>query len=147
MAKKKVTDHLPNLQPRPTWELKLTLLELLHLRDLFSVILPPDGKQTVSSAIALGEERSISEAQLWSKVSGLCRQAKIPVDDAAPDFVVMMVGAPTLGVFKIMDDGNEPATEVPEADPSSVFNNLAGTASPSPKDGPKKKLGRKQRMP
>jgi hypothetical protein len=127
----------------------VTQLELLQLRDLFSVILPPDGKQTVSQAVALNEDRSITEAQLWSKVSRLCRQAKIPVDDAAPDFVVMMVGAPTLGIFKVMDDGSEPEPEpeVPEADPSTVFKAaLEGEQVPEPPGEPTKKRRNKRKV-
>jgi len=138
---KKVTDRPANLQPRPLWELKLTQLELLHLRDLFSILLPPEGKQTVSQVLALSEDRTLAETGLWSKLSGLCKSAGIPTDDEAPDFVVMMAGAPTLGIFKVDAQQEEEQPEAPAQDPSALFDHPGDDddgGSPGPTPPPKK---------
>ena len=45
--------------PQPTWDLRLTTPELLHLRDLVSVLLPPNGEKTVSQMLAEGEGRQL----------------------------------------------------------------------------------------
>ena len=139
----------PRIPPQPTWELRLTQLELLHLRDLFSILLPPEGKQTVSSALAEAEERGIIEARLWSKVSTACKSAKIPLDDGAPDFVVMMAGAPQLGIFKVNSEipSEEEQQAGPDGDPSTLFSHPGDTddgGAPEPPKASKKKPRKKR---
>lgn len=143
MAKK---DKPPQLTPQPTWELRLTKTQLVHLRDLLSILLPPDGSRTVSQALAAAEARVVAETQLWSDVSQLCRKAKIPVNKEAPDFVVMTTGAPQLDVVRIMED---PYAEEQDAtldgDPSTLFQAVK-EALEEPSAEPEKKPARKGKV-
>jgi hypothetical protein len=109
--------------PRTTYTLTLTRFEVLHLRDLFSIALPTDVKQTVSQGLAAVEDREIVEAKLWRKVAALCANAGVPTDDAAPDFVCAASQAPPVGVFRLAHDPQEGQGQ---QDPSDhVLNNLA----------------------
>lgn len=99
-------------EKRPTWSLKLTQLELLHLRDLFGVALPPETSTTVSQGLATAEGRQLIEARLWSKLAKACRKADVPLGDDAPDFIIVPSGMPTLGVFRMADS----ITETSDAD-------------------------------
>jgi hypothetical protein len=85
----------------PTFSLKLTTTELIHLRDLFGIVLPPDGVKTVSEALASIENRLITESKLWQKIATLCKEAKLPIDDEAPNFVAAPAGPPPMGVFQL----------------------------------------------
>ena len=51
-VKKKKEISEPEIKKHLTFELSLTKFELLHLRDLMSVLLPPDGGQTLSQSLA-----------------------------------------------------------------------------------------------
>jgi hypothetical protein len=86
---------------RKTFTLRLSKFELIHLRDLFSVILATETKQTVSQALAQVEERSLIESRLWQRVVKACKEAGIPLDDDAPDFVVAAAASPPVGVFRL----------------------------------------------
>jgi hypothetical protein len=90
-----------NVEPVPTFDLKLTQQELLHLRDLFNVRLPPDMTTTVSQALATAEGRPFVENLLFLKVHGACKSAKLPLEESAPDFVVTATGPAPMGVFKV----------------------------------------------
>jgi len=85
----------------PTFTLKLNTAELIHLRDLFGVVMPPDGIKTVSESLAMIENRIITESKLWQKVATLCKEAQVPVDDEAPSYVVAPVSPPPMGVFQL----------------------------------------------
>lgn len=87
--------------------LTLTRTELVHLRDLFSVVLPPDAKKTLSQALAEAENRTMNESILWNKIVDVCTAAKLPVGDAAPDYVVAPTAAPPLSVFQLSSDPDE----------------------------------------
>lgn len=84
-----------------TYETKLSAEELAHLRDLMSIMLPPDGSTTLSQSLAKANGNSMLEARLWSKVTDLCKQAGIPTDDEAPDYAVGVSGVPTLAVYQL----------------------------------------------
>ena len=71
---------------------------------MLSVLLPPDGKQTLSQSLADLEGRGIIESMLWDKVTSLCESAGLPVDAEAPDYIIAPTSAPTLGVFHINHD-------------------------------------------
>jgi len=94
----------PVVRTKKTFPLRLTRFELLHLRDLFSVLLASDASQTVSQALAAVEDRRLVEARLWQKLVGSCREADLPVDEDAPDFVVAASQAPPVGVFKLAEE-------------------------------------------
>ena len=109
---------------RKTFELRLTKFELIHLRDLFSVGLPPDLKQTISQALAALEDRTYVEAKFWQKIVSLCSEAELPLDADAPDFVVAASAAPPCGVFKLASEPNESDEEAEdnsESDEGRVF--------------------------
>ena len=110
----------PVEQGNPVLDLQLTRLELVHFRDLFSVVLPPEAKQTLSQALAFVEGRALEEARLWHKVSALCSATGLAVDAAAPDFIVVPTSAPPMGVFRLANDAEQaPPASTPVAD---VFN-------------------------
>jgi hypothetical protein len=86
-----------------TKNLKLTTLELIHLRDLFSIILP--GGNSVSKLLAEIEQRSIVDDTLWGKVESLCQESNLPIGHSAPDYVIGLLQTPTLGIIPInLDD-------------------------------------------
>jgi len=94
----------PDIKKHETFDLNLTRFELLHRRDLMGILLPPDGAQTLSQALASAEERSLIESMLWEKVSRLCKQAKLPLEAEAPDYIVAPVASPPMGVFQVNQD-------------------------------------------
>lgn len=100
----KKTSKSPKIHRHKTFDLTLTKFELLHIRDLFSVLLPPDGRQTLSQALAELESRSLVESMLWSKISQLCETADLPIDSEAPDYIIAPTSAPTLGIFHVNHD-------------------------------------------
>jgi hypothetical protein len=91
----------PEIKRRKTFTVRLTKFELLHLRDLFSVMLPTEMRETLSQRLALSQDRSLVEARLWQKLARACAEAELPMDDDAPDFVVAASGAPPVGVFEL----------------------------------------------
>ena len=82
-----------------TKNLQLTTLELIHLRDLFSIILP--GGNSVSKLLAEVEQRSIVDDTLWNKIENLCVESSLPIGNSAPDYVVGLLQTPPLGVIPI----------------------------------------------
>ncbi len=99
-----------NKPVRKTFPLRLTKFELIHLRDLFSILTPPDAKTTVSQALANTANRQLIEAVLWKKVSALCTDADVAMNDDAPDFIIAPAGPPALAVFELSHDPNQVAT-------------------------------------
>jgi hypothetical protein len=95
------------IKKQSTLSLKLTKFELLHLRDLFNVRLPHELKQTVSQALAQAEDRDMVETTLWHKVSGACREAGLPLDDEAPDYVCAASAPPPVSVFRLAHEPSE----------------------------------------
>ncbi len=84
-----------------TSSLQLTMHELVHIRDLMTIMLPPYGSRTVSASLADAEGRSCIDGSLWKKVSDLCELAGVPTGTSAPDYVISIVEAPTLSVIPI----------------------------------------------
>jgi hypothetical protein len=91
----------PVVRRQPVFELTLTKFELLHLRDMMGILLPPDGAQTLSQALAVSEDRTLTESKLWEKLSRLCVEAGLPVDAEAPDYIVAPIAPPPMGVFLV----------------------------------------------
>jgi hypothetical protein len=102
VEEKKLKD--PPVKRQAVFSLQLTRFELLHLRDLMGILLPPDGSQTLSQALASVEERSLIESMLWEKLSKLCSEADLPLDAAAPDYIIAPVSPPPLGDFQVNQD-------------------------------------------
>lgn len=83
------------------FSLNLTKLELVHLRDILSILYPTNSEKTISQALAEIENRTIEENILWNKVSSLCDSANIPIDSEAPDYVMLPVGPAPMGIFML----------------------------------------------
>jgi hypothetical protein len=94
----------PEIKYKKTFQIRLSKFELLHLRDLMSVALPPEGSQTVSNSLAVAENRQLIENGLWKKISEACVNVGLPVGDDAPDYVIAPSGMTPLGVFQISSD-------------------------------------------
>lgn len=102
------------VRKRKTFTLRLSKFELLHLRDLLGVMLPPDLKQTVSQMLAATEDRLLVESHLWNVVAEACKEAELPLGDDAPNYIVTATASPPVGVFRLADDpqdGQEAADE------------------------------------
>ena len=101
------------LKAKRSFSLRLSTLELVHLRDLFSIMLPADMKTTVSQALSAGQGRHMVESKLWNKISDLCKEAMIPLEDEAPDFVVSIAAPPQLNVFEMVAEDSYSEEDVP----------------------------------
>jgi len=100
-------------KPKKSFSLKLSKSEVVHLRDLFSVLLPADMKSTVSQALAANQGKHLVESKLWNKVSQLCDEAGVPLGDEAPDFIVSISSPPTLNVFEMVMDSSGSGEDLP----------------------------------
>lgn len=97
----------PKVRRQKVYDLSLTKLELLHVRDLMSMLLPPNGEKTISQSLAELENRGLIETRLWGKVSSLCQEASLPLNDEAPDYIVAPNAPPPMSVFHINSDVSE----------------------------------------
>lgn len=105
----------PEVKRRKTFTIRLTKFELIHIRDLFSVTLPPEMKDTLSQRLAQSQDRALVESKLWQKLARACLEAELPMDDDAPDFVVAASGAPPIGVFELAHEPSEDDDEEEES--------------------------------
>lgn len=105
---------------RKIFDLRLSKYELLHLRDLFSILLPVSLKETVSQKLALSQERVLVEAMLWQKIAKICEEANIPLGEDAPDFIMSTVSTPEIGVFELATD--LPGSDEQTSESSSIFD-------------------------
>lgn len=101
---KETTSKKPKIHRQKTFDLCLTKHELLHVRDMMSIILPPNGEKTISQNLAELEDRTLIETMLWEKISKLCSAANLPLGNEAPDYVVAPNGPPPMAVFHINHD-------------------------------------------
>lgn len=118
---------------------KLTRFELVHLRDLFNVKLPPGLDTTVSQTLAEQQERSLVEAALWQKLAAACEQANVELDDEAPDFVVSAAAAPTLSVFQLTHDPQQGIEEEVAEALSPLVQTIFSTDAKEAKRGKEQK--------
>jgi len=120
-------------RPRPVASLRLTAADAVHMRDLFGIVLPPDGSRTVSQSLATATGRSIVESRLWHKLQQVCVELGVPLGDAAPDFVVVptSVPMPELAVQRFDAAGQEADPGAPP-DPSAFLDVVLEQAEPSP---------------
>lgn len=100
----KMSNKQPPIKKRKTFDLRLTKFELIHLRDLFGVVLPPEGKRTLSQSLAEIENRSMIETLLWNKIADACESAGVPMNEEAPDFIVAPSGPPPMSVFQLASE-------------------------------------------
>lgn len=85
-----------------TFALELTRDEIVHIRNVLSVVLPPTGETRLSeSLIEASELDEVVDVNLWQKVWNLCEQVGIEVGDDAPDFLVGPCEPTPLAVFQI----------------------------------------------
>jgi hypothetical protein len=84
-----------------SYDLKLTRQELIHLRDLFSVLLPPDGESTLSEQLAAYKDRQTIEHSLWEKIYELCLKTNVSTDSKAPDFIVTLTSMPNITIVEL----------------------------------------------
>lgn len=110
----------PTIRKQKTFALRLTKFELIHLRDLFSIRLPPELKQTISQKLADVEERVMIEARLWQKLVASFVEAELPVDDDAPDFICSTSSVPSIGVFRLAHEPNQQPEESDGCNPFEV---------------------------
>ena len=105
-SKQKVVEKVVEevFKSKKNFALRLSKQELVHLRDLFGIMLPADMKSTVSQSIAASQDRHMIESKLWNKLASLCQEADIPTGEDAPDFVVTISAPPQLGIFEMMTD-------------------------------------------
>ena len=78
--------------------LNLTKAELQFVRDLFGILLPPDGQVTVSESLAGMTGRNILERKLWAKIYETCKQSKVAVGDSVPDYIVVTTSQPEMAI-------------------------------------------------
>lgn len=102
--------------------LTLSKFELMHLRDLMSVMLPSEGQKSLSSMLAATENRHVIESMLWDKIVAACEDCKLPTGDAAPDYIVAPTGMTPLGVFQIASDPNDDGEGDGKSDPTDISN-------------------------
>jgi hypothetical protein len=107
----------PKVQSEQLYTLQVTREMLEHLRDLFGVLLPPDGQVSVSQFLAAVTGRQELENNLFTIVEDTCIDAGVPTGDDAPDYVVMPISPPPMGVFQArledVSDGDESCESCP----------------------------------
>jgi hypothetical protein len=111
------------IKKRKTHELRFTKFELLHLRDMLGVVLPPNTNKTLSQHLAELENRVLIESALWNKISSACSEAGLPVGDEAPDYIVAPISSPAMSVFQL---ASEPAEDVSEQGSAGFVHDSAG---------------------
>ena len=107
-SKKKVKEE-EKIKKIKLFELKLSKIELIHLRDMLSILFPSAEEKTISQALAASEHRTFEEVSLWKKIASLCVDAEVPIDDEAPDYAVVPTGHAPMGVFMLHQDDEEQA--------------------------------------
>lgn len=105
-----------------TTSLGLSLRELIFLRDLFSVRISPVCVETVSQTLASGQEYDNGEIALYNKVCSLCKSFKIPVEEEAPDYAIVMETLPKMTVvpINVEEELEESEIDEPEDEESST---------------------------
>jgi hypothetical protein len=88
-------------------QLSLSKDELIHIRDIMSVLMPPDCKNTFSEELAQLNNLTDAEENLWQKIHHLCSINNIDTDDRAPDFVVTIPQHPELAIHRLQVNSEE----------------------------------------
>jgi hypothetical protein len=95
------TEENEDLGKTSTFKVNFTRFELVHLRDLFNVKIPPEMMSSVSESLAEATNRPLLEKKLWQKLVVAFEEAQIPLDDEAPDYTLLPTSAPELRVFQL----------------------------------------------
>lgn len=82
-------------------QLDLTAVELAHIRDLMSVLLPPLGTRTLSQELAISEGRPYIDVVLFEKVYAACKTIGVPTGANAPDFGLVLAETPSIIVTRV----------------------------------------------
>lgn len=106
-AEKFEEDQELKVKRNRVFTLGLTKTELVHVRDMLSILYPSESKRTISQTLADGESRLFEESNLWKKVASLCEEADLPVGDEAPDYAIVPIGHAPMGVFMLSDEESE----------------------------------------
>lgn len=102
------------IKKNKVFALQVTKVELVHLRDMLSILYPSESKRTISQTLADSESRLFEESNLWKKVAGLCEEAGLPVGDEAPDYAIVPIGHPPMGVFMLSEEESEMLSKEPK---------------------------------
>jgi hypothetical protein len=94
----------PSVDPAmgKTYVLNVTQVELAHIRDLMSILMPPTGARSLSQELAISESRPYVDSLLFKKVYKLCAEAGVPTGPEAPDFGLSLGEVPTVVVTRVM---------------------------------------------
>ena len=90
--------------PQVTYKLTVTAVELAHIRDLMSILLPPTGARTLSQELAIAEGRPYVDNILFKKIYEACDSANVPTGTCAPDFGLSLLEMPTITVTRVMTE-------------------------------------------
>lgn len=82
-------------------DLMLSAAELVHLRDLFGIKIPPEMTTTLSECLAAQQQREMIETMLWQKIVAACERLGVAVGDTAPDFTILPTAPSPLAVFEV----------------------------------------------
>jgi hypothetical protein len=85
----------------PSSTMKLSQLEVVHLRDLMSVLLTTSSTTTLSEQLAENENRRHVESRLWEKVCDACAELDVPLENEAPEYVIGLAATPQLNVYEL----------------------------------------------
>lgn len=109
-----------SIDPSKLFAIKLSRCELIHLRDILSIRLPPTFDVTLSEDLAQKTNRRMVEKTLWNKLGNACETANIALGDEAPDFVINISGPAPVNVFEVQLDPE--VEEYVEEDPNKLFS-------------------------
>ena len=84
-----------------TVTIELTKPELVHVRDMLSVLVPNDPPVTISEVLARRLDKVGSESSLWAKVVLACADVGVSCGKDTQDYVVMNASQPALDVFAV----------------------------------------------
>ena len=95
-----------------TWSLSLTQEEIIHIRNLLSILLPPTGEISLSESLLECNDMSGDvDSSLWQKIWNLCVESGVAIGDEAPDFLVGPTDPTPLAVYKVHLDEDEGGEE------------------------------------
>lgn len=115
----------------------LTKAELQFVRDLFGILLPPDGQVTISESLASTTGRKILEKKLWAKFYNKCVEFKVAVGDNVPDYIIVTTSQPEMAIGMLQHDTGEegPTIKHTEEGLSKLFDSETGDSEEPKEEG------------